>query len=118
MRLICNNFLVSMSFFFFTVTALAQNKKISFALRIPLQLDFQKEKIERVPVGASKDQKPVVLNYGIDILANKDYGKNINTFIGIGYFRNKFNFKRFYAHRLLNVGTDSTPVGTSTSNYI
>jgi len=80
-------------------------------------MDFQKERIESAPISVSKDQRSVVLNYGIDFLVKKDLDRNINTYIGIGYFRNKFNFKRFYAHRLLNIGTDSIPLGTSTSSY-
>ena len=35
----------------------------------------------------------------------------------VGFFRNRFNIKRGYDHQTLNVGRDSFPIGTKTSNY-
>lgn len=95
----------------------AQVKKFSVFLRVPIQADFQKEKIRFSPLRFKEVQHATVLNYGIDLIGETEILKKINSYIGVGYFRNKFDFKRSYAHQLLNSG-DSLGIGTYTSNYI
>ena len=104
--------------FLFSTIAMAQKNKFSIGLRVPVQIEFQKEDIAYPIILSSKEQIATVLNYGIDCLAEKEIDKKISAYIGIGYFRDKFNFKKFYDHRLLNIGTDSIPLGTATHNYI
>ncbi len=106
------------SFFLFIAFGRAQKNNFSIGLRIPIQVDFQKEIIKSAPISLQREQKATVLNYGIDAIVQKKIGQKISTYVGVGYFRDKFNFRRFYNHQLLNIGTDSIPLGTSTRNYI
>lgn len=95
-----------------------QKNKLLIGIRIPVQLEFQKEDISFPVIFLPKEQTTTVLNYGVDFLAEKKVYKKISAYVGIGYFRDKFNFKRFYDHRLLNIGTGSIPLGTATRNYV
>ncbi len=97
----------------------AQNKSVFITPRISLQSDFQKAdfKDNQFPF-EFKEHTATQLNYGIDLLFDKYLTDKLSVYIGAGYFRNKFNFKKFYDHRLLNIGTDSIPLGTATRNYI
>ncbi|MDQ6843299.1 MAG: hypothetical protein M3Z92_02955 [Bacteroidota bacterium] len=101
------------------LTINAQNKSFFITPRISLQSDFQKAdfKDARFPF-EFKEHTATQLNYGIDLLIDKYLTDKLSVYIGAGYFRNKFNFKKFYDHQLLNIGTDSIPLGTATRNYI
>lgn len=110
--------IIVMLLFSISETGTAQNNKFLLGLRVPVQLEFQQEDIAFPIVFLQEKQTATVLNYGIDFLAEQGFSKAIGAYTGIGYFRNKFNFKKFYNHRRLNIGTDSIPIGTSTHNYI
>lgn len=105
-------------FFLFISFARAQENSLSIVLRIPIQVEFQKEIIKSASISLQKEQKATVLNYGIDAIVQKTVFQQISLYAGVGYFRNKFDFKRFYNHQLLNIGRDSIPLGTSTRNYV
>jgi hypothetical protein len=110
--------LLSASLFFFSNITIAQKKEFSIGVRIPVQIEFQKQNIAFPIVFVPKEQTATVFNYGIDVLAKKRFGKKESAYAGIGYFRDKFGFKKFYDHQLLNAGTDSLSIGTTTRNYI
>ena len=95
-----------------------QNNAPLFSVRISLQSDFQKDAFQDVHFPFEfKEHSTTATNWGIDLLGEKEIFNNWSVYIGTGYFRNKFNFKRFYDHQLLNIGRDSFLIGTSTSNY-
>ncbi|MEP7251994.1 MAG: outer membrane beta-barrel protein [Ginsengibacter sp.] len=96
----------------------AQNKSVFITPRISFQSDFQKAdfKDNRFPF-EFKEHTATELNWGIDVLAEKEIFNKWSIYFGVGYFRNRFNFERAYDHQLLNSGRDSLPIGTSTKNY-
>lgn len=104
---------------FCTLPILAQNKDVFITPSISFQSDFQKAdfKDNRFPF-EFKEHTATQLNWGIDLLIEKYLTNKLSVYIGAGYFRNKFNFKRQYDHQLLNNGRDSIPIGTSTNNYM
>ena len=97
----------------------AQNKGVFISPRISLQCDFQTAEFKdnKFPF-EFKEHAATQLNRGLDVLIEKQVTDKFSVYIGTGYFRNKFNFKRQYNHQLLNNGRDSIPIGTSTKNYI
>lgn len=97
---------------------IAQINKSLFSVRIAVQSDFQKAtfKDTRFPYEL-KEHKASQINWGLDLLNENRIYNNWRVYFGIGYFRNKFNFERFYDHQLLNIGRDSFPIGTSTYDY-
>lgn len=96
----------------------AQINKSLFSFRISLQSDLQKADFTDTQFPYEfKEHVTTELNWGIDLLREKKILNKCSLYFGIGYFRNKFNFKRAYDHQLLNSGTDSLPIGTSTNNY-
>ena len=100
-------------------TGYCQFSKHNLSLRISLQQDFQKASFKDIQFPYElKEHSAKQINWGLDILTEKEIFEGWYGYMGIGYFRNKFNFKRAYDHKLLNPGTDSIPIGTSTSNYI
>jgi hypothetical protein len=97
----------------------AQNKSVFITPRISFQSDFQKADFKDIRFPFEyKEHTATQLNWGIDLLIEKYLTYKLSVYIGVGYFRNKFNFKRWYDHELLNNGRDSFPIGTSTNNYI
>lgn len=120
-RRIINNVIISLiaSFLFSTIGKAQNENSVSIGLRVPVQFEFQTENIAFPVTFESKRQRKAALNYGIDLLIQKQFYKNqMNFYIGVGYFRNKYNFKKFYDHELLNRGIDSLPIGTSTRYYV
>jgi hypothetical protein len=109
---------VSIADLFFSITVNAQNKDFEFSTRISFQSDFQKAYFNSIPPDTSKQHSATAINWGIDLLIEKNLNRKFSVYVGVGYFRNKFNFKRDYDHALLNIGTDSLPIGTRTNNYI
>lgn len=102
-----------------TLATAAQNKDIFIAPRISFQSDFQKAAFKDIRFPFEfKEHTATQVNWGIDLLIEKSLSDRLSVYIGAGYFRNKFNFKRQYDHQLLNDGRDSIPIGTSTNNYI
>lgn len=101
-----------------SVYTMAQKNNFFIDVRIPVQVDFQKEDIGFPVRFIPKEQTATVLNYGIDGLAEKKFGEKVRAYAGAGYFRNKFKFRKLYDHQLLNIGRDSFPIGTFTHNYI
>ncbi len=96
----------------------AQINNPVFSVRVSLQSDFQKADFKDTQFpNEFKEQSATQMNLGIDLLSEKRIHNNWSVYAGIGYFRNKFNFKRAYDHQLLNIGRDSLPVGTTTSDY-
>ena len=112
-------FLFFITSFFFSTISFSQNKPFSISVRILGQFDFQKTEYKegRFPY-VYKEHKIAVFNYGADILRETKISNKCRLSAGFGYFRNKFIQNRFYEHRLLNVGTDSLPIGTGIYNYI
>lgn len=94
---------------------LAQKKRI--AVRVPLQYDLQKGESRGYINGPATGKKNTSFNFGLDLIVEKEISKSLGAYVGLGYFRNKFNIERFYDHRLLNVGTDSLSIGTLAHNY-
>jgi hypothetical protein len=74
---------------------MAQKNKLLIGIRVHVQLEFQKENISFPIVLSPKEQTAIVLNYGIDFLTEKKLDKKISAYLGIGYFRNRFNYKKF-----------------------
>jgi hypothetical protein len=74
----------------------AQTKTVSFAVRLPVQLDFQKTE--------GGERKGTAVNFGINGIAMFGIGNQLSAFAGIGYFRERFNIKRSYNHGALNPG--------------
>lgn len=107
-----------LSFFLFPIMVLAQKDKFSIVVRIPVQEEFQKEYIALAVNGPKTEKKANVVTFGIDFLVEKKISQKIDVYAGAGYFRSKFQFIRPFNHRLLNIGTDSVPLGTNTYNYI
>ena len=97
---------------------LSQNNSPIVSIRLSLQSDFQKAdfKDSQFPYQFKK-HSATALNWGIDLLKEKNISNRWSVYVGAGYFRNKLNFKRAYDHQLLNAGRDSLPIGTSTSDY-
>lgn len=111
-------FLFLISCILFSTVVVAQNKKFSITARIPLQIDFQKATFKDVHFPFEfKEHSVIATNWGIDLLSEKEITKKLGVYIGIGYLRDRFNFQRFYDHQLLNIGTDSLPIGTTVYNY-
>ncbi len=111
-------FFVCVINFLFCSTAICQVKEYQYIIRISGQLDFQKESFTAASFPFEfKEDKAITNNFGLDFLIEKKMGISINIHSGIGYYRNRFNFKRFYDHTLLNTGTDSVGIGTGTKNY-
>jgi len=105
-------------FFFFSSRAYSQQIGPQFSIRLNLQSDFQNEKFKDVQYPFEyKNHSATQFNWGFDFLAEKEFYKNFYGSIGVGYFKNKFNFQRAYNHLILNPGTDSVSIGTSTYNY-
>jgi hypothetical protein len=97
----------------------AQKKETFFSARVSGQSDFQKADFTDITYPFTyKKHSATTVNFGIDIMIGKEIASKWNAYAGAGYFRNKFSFRRFYDHRLLNMGTDSLAIGTSTDNYI
>jgi hypothetical protein len=97
----------------------AQSRKAVLSARFSLQVDFQKDSFKEIPFPFGiKPHTSTAINWGIDLLIEKKASREISAYIGLGYFRNQFNFNRLYDHSLLNIGRDSFPVGTRTSNYL
>ena len=101
------------------MVSFSQNKPFSISVRISGQFDFQKAEYKDggFPY-VYKEHKISVFNYGADILAETGINSKWSLFIGLGYFRNQFIQFRKYDHMLLNIGTDSLPIGTKITNYI
>ncbi len=118
---IINRCLSLIPFLFLHTFLFAQVKtdKTFFSVRALIQSDFQTADFKdiRFPYEFKKHSTTTV-NWGADLLIGKEMLINWNVYIGIGYFRNKFNFKRAYDHKLLNPGTDSIQLGTSTTDYV
>ena len=97
----------------------AQNKSFFITPRISFQSDFQKDDFKDIRFPFEfKEHTATQLNYGLDLLFKRCITDKLGVYVGAGYFRNKYNFKKFYDHHLLNIGTDSIPLGTATRNYI
>lgn len=95
-----------------------QTRKVIISARISSQLDFQKSSFKNSQFPFEyKEQTSQKINWGLDVLAERKLSKSWYLNGGLGYYKNTFNFKRAYDHRLLNAGTDSIPIGTSTNNY-
>lgn len=110
--------LLALSSVLFKNTLLAQRKEIFFSARVSVQSDFQKADFKDISFPYDyKRHSTTTINFGIDALLEKEITKRITAYVGAGYYRNKFTFSRFYDHRLLNIGTDSIPIGTGTRNY-
>lgn len=110
--LVCNSLL-------FENFIIAQTHKTFFSIRASIQSDFQEADFKDIQFPFEfRKHSTTTMNWGADLLAEKEMANNWNVYIGIGYFRNKFNFKRAYDHKLLNPGTDSIPLGTSTTDYV
>ncbi|WP_276501264.1 hypothetical protein [Terrimonas pollutisoli] len=104
--------------FLFKNSLFAQSKEPIFSVRVSVQSDFQKADFKDASFPFDyKRHSTTTINFGIDALIEKEITKQITAYIGAGYYRNKFTFSRFYDHRLLNIGTDSILIGTSTRNY-
>ena len=120
-KLILCKELLSAVFFFVFLKSYSQNQNTSLGVRIAGQIDLQKEFFAPGGFfgGLPSFHKAAPFNYGIDVLAFK---KNIkgktSLYGGIGYFRNRFNFRKPYDHQLLNPEVDSIPIGTVTQNYV
>lgn len=95
----------------------AQNKGVFITPGISFQSDFQKADFKSIPPDTTIKHSTTTINWGIDLLIEKYLTDKLSVYIGIGYFRNKFNFKRGYNHQLLNIGTDSVDIYTRTRNY-
>ena len=103
---------------FFCTDCYCQLGNPQLSIRISLQSDFQKANFKDTQFPFEyKEHSASQINWGIDVLAGKEIFKKWHGYIGVGYFKNKFNFKRAYDHTLLNPINDSIPLGTSTSNY-
>lgn len=98
----------------FGLAAFSQSSKIKAQLRIPIQYEQQKAAIT-TPFGI-KEENANAVNFGIDALLNYNFDK-VTFHAGAGFFRNRFNIKREYDHRALNVGRDSLPIATDADNY-
>jgi hypothetical protein len=104
--------------FSFQNVVLSQIKSPQFSIRIAAQLDFQKADFKDINFPFDfKEHKITTINFGMDLLIEKEITNEWGIYGGIGYYRNKFKFKRAYDHTLLNIGTDSIPIGTSTNDY-
>ena len=105
--------------FLFSMISFSQTEPFSISLRVSGQFDFQKAEYKEGSFPFDyKEHKITVFNYGADILAENKLSNKFRISAGIGYFRNKIIQHRFYEHRLLNIGTDSLPIGTKITNYI
>ncbi|MCO6497161.1 MAG: hypothetical protein J5I50_05815 [Chitinophagaceae bacterium] len=96
------------------IVSFSQSRDIKLQLRLPFQIENQKEQISN-SLG-TKELKANAVNFGIDALLNYSINK-VDIHAGIGFFRNRFNLKREYDHRALNIGVDSLPIGTDAENY-
>jgi hypothetical protein len=103
--------------FVFSQLSFAQEKPPSFGFRMQGQIDFQKESYALGFPNVVKEHRETVFNYGFDMLAIKKVNSKIDLYAGVGFFRNKFSFSRYYNHQLLNPSNDSTPLGLATKNY-
>jgi hypothetical protein len=79
----------------------AQTRKISFVVRVPVQLDFQKVQVHSA---WGQEQKNTGVNFGINGIAMFGISNQLSGFAGIGYFRERFNIMRAYDHGELNPG--------------
>lgn len=63
-------------------------------MRINAQSDFQKAEFTdiRFPFDF-KEYKVTTTNWGVDILAEKAITSKWGWYLGLGYYKNKFNFK-------------------------
>jgi hypothetical protein len=96
----------------------AQHDKALFSVRVSAQSDFQKARFKEIHFPYDfREHKANQINWGLDFLSRKKISNRSNVYFGIGYFRNKFNFKRAYDHQFLNRGRDSFPIGTNTYDY-
>ncbi|HEY5462881.1 MAG TPA: hypothetical protein VIJ95_06465 [Hanamia sp.] len=86
-------------------------------MAIEEQIDFQKEAFALGFPGIITTHKETTFNYGLDILAIKKINFKLDLYGGMGFFRNKFNFSKYYNYQLLNPG-DSIPLGLATKNYV
>lgn len=98
-------------------TVAAQKKSILISTRISLQSDCQKANFKSIPPDTTIRHSTTTLNWGFDLLSEKYLTKNLGIYLGIGYYKNTFNFIRGYDHELLNIGTDSIGIYTRTHNY-
>jgi hypothetical protein len=112
--------LFTLLIFFAFKNSFAQLDKNQFGFRFISQLDFQKSDFKSLNFPYDiKEHKRTTANFGIDILFDKvSRNRNSSIYYGLGYYREKFNFSRIYNHFLLNIGNDSSSIGTSTQNYI
>lgn len=111
--------LLALGFLFYSKISFSQRKPFLLSVRISGQSDFQKAEYR----GGSfpyefKEYKNTVYNFGADVLTGIEIKNKWSVFMGLGYFRNQFIQHRQYDHQLLNMGTDSLPIGTKVSNYI
>jgi len=98
--------------------SLAQTVHLKPSIRVSLQTDFQSATFADTQYPFTKKEfSTTQLNWGSDFLLGYEFNKNIHGEIGLGYFRNKFNFQRLFNHSLLNAGRDSVGIGLSTKSY-
>lgn len=97
-----------------SINANGQNRNLKFELRLPLQYERQRAII---PYTWGKDtQNAKAINFGLDALVTYSFSR-FSVYAGAGFFRNRFNIKRFVDHQALNRGRDSLLIGTSTRRY-
>ncbi|MGH2647673.1 MAG: hypothetical protein ACRDE8_08905, partial [Ginsengibacter sp.] len=103
---------VAIADLFFSITVDAQNKDFEFSTRISFQSDFQKADFKSIPPDTTTKHSATNLNWGVDLLIEKSLAKDLGIYLGIGYYKNTFNFIRGYDHQILNIGTDSISIYT------
>lgn len=106
--------IASIAFLFFHSISIAQREAWKLFVRVPFERDLQKAEI---PFSwGTEIRKTEVTNFGLDMLLNYRI-RGFEVYLGVGYFRDRFNIKRGYDHQALNIGRDSIPLGTATKNY-
>lgn len=92
--------------------SVSQQKDLSFQLRFPVQYELQKAVIPFT--WGNEIQKANAKNFGLDALMNYKINK-FSIYTGAGFFRVRFNIKRFYDHQAFS--GDSLPIGIKAHHY-
>ncbi|MBV9987341.1 MAG: hypothetical protein JO301_06660 [Chitinophagaceae bacterium] len=93
----------------------SSSRSISYSIGLPVQMESQRVEIFYI---RHSIQTATILNYGIQLSANKKVNNHLLFSGGLGYFRQRFNIKRVYDHQTLNSGSDSLPIELSVSHYV
>jgi hypothetical protein len=96
----------------------AQSKKLQLAARLVLQKEFQRAGFTelRFPF-LYKEHYATQLNFGLDVMLKKNLAKKMELNFGLGFFNQRFNFRRLFDYYELNSAIDSSGLGVSTKYY-